>query len=171
MQWVTPNIVIINVHTKFKNSIKKGREGEYPLSYCPPPLTLGTHGHGDNSNLNPLFLFSSHFNILQLQQRQQSQSDQTSIGLYNCWAYLWPESRVTRTEDTLIKCYEGADPIPNARDVRIIVGGQGGTESCKTHLDNFQFPLPILLVSQSCLRGIIKLIKLATGDLLVTWGL
>ena len=85
---------------------------------------------------------------------------------------MWPESRVTRTEeDTLIKCYEGADPIPNARDVRIIVGGQGGTESCKIHLDNFQFPLPILLVSQSCLRGIIKLIKLATGDLLVTWGL
>ena len=60
---------------------KKGREGEYPLSYCPPPLTLGTHGHGhgDNSNLNPLFLFSSHFNILQLQQRQQS--DQTIIEL------------------------------------------------------------------------------------------
>ena len=62
--------------------------------------------------------------------------------------------------------YEGGDPIPNATDVRIIVGGHGGTESCKTHLDNFQFPLPILLVSQSCLRGIIKLIKLATGDLL-----
>ena len=150
------------------------RREEKESVLCPTvllPSTLGTHGHGDNSNLNPLFLFSSHFNILQLQQRQQSQSDQTSIGLYNCWAYLWPESRVTRTEDTLIKCYEGADPIPNARDVRIIVGGQGGTESCKTHLDNFQFPLPILLVSQSCLRGIIKLIKLATGDLLVTWGL
>ena len=69
-------------------------------------------------------------------------------------------------EDTQIKCYGGGDPIPNATDVRIIVGGHGGTESCKTHLDNFQFPLPILLVSQSCLRGIIKLIKLATGDLL-----
>ena len=150
-----------------KNSSKKGREVACPTVLL--PSTLGTHGHGDNSNLNPLFLFSSHFNILQLQQRQQS--DQTSIGRCNCWAYLWPESRVTRTEDTLIKCYEGADPIPNARDVRIIVGGQGGTESCKTHLDNFQFPLPILLVSQSCLRGIIKLIKLATGDLLVTWGL